>query len=72
MKWQNHDINVVFRIIKHSKVFSATKWKLEEKVVLQLMECLTPTVSFDVFMDNYFISFRLLSHLGVFPTGVFN
>ena len=23
------------------------------------MECLTPTVSFDLFMDNYFTSFRL-------------
>ena len=29
------------------------------------MECLPPTVSFDIFMDNYFTSFRLLSHLGV-------
>ena len=29
------------------------------------MECLTPTVSFDIFRDNYFTSFRLLTHLGV-------
>ena len=29
------------------------------------MECLTPSASFDIFMDNYFISFRLLTHLGV-------
>ena len=30
------------------------------------MECLTPTVSFDIFMDNnYFTSFRLFTHLGV-------
>ena len=40
------------------------------------MECLTPTVSFDIFMDNnYFTSFRLLTHLGVnnIPaTGVLN
>ena len=26
---------------------------------MRLMECLTPTVSFDLFMDNYFTSFRL-------------
>ena len=30
-----------------------------------LMECLTPSVSFDVFMDNYFTSFCLLTLLGV-------
>ena len=24
-----------------------------------MMECLTPTVSFDLFLDNYFTSFRL-------------
>ena len=29
------------------------------------MECLTPTVSSDIIMDNYFTSFRLLTHLGV-------
>ena len=29
------------------------------------MECLTATVSFDIFMNNYFTSFRLLTHLGV-------
>ena len=74
MKWQNHDTNVVFRMGKHSnsKVSSPTKWKLEEKVALQLMECLTSTVSFDIFKDNYFISFRLLSQVAVFPAGAFN
>ena len=35
------------------------------KNVLRLVECLTPTVSFDVFMDNYFTSFRLLTQLAV-------
>ena len=50
---------------KYSKVSSSTKWRLGENVVLQLMICLTPTVSFDIFMDNYFTSFRLLTHLGV-------
>ena len=44
---------------------SSTKWWLGENIVLQLMECLPPTVSFDIFMDNYFTSFRLLTHLGV-------
>ena len=29
------------------------------------MGCLTPTVNFHIFMDNYFISFRLLTHIGV-------
>ena len=29
------------------------------------MECLTPTFSLDMFMDNYFITFRLLTNLGV-------
>ena len=29
------------------------------------MEYLTPTVSFDIFMDDYFTSLRLLNHLGV-------
>ena len=39
------------------------------------MECLTPTASFDIFMDNYFSSFRLLTHIGVNnirATGFFN
>ena len=38
---------------------------LGEHIVLRLVDCLTPTVSFDIFMDNYFTSFRLLTHLGV-------
>ena len=51
---------------KHSKVSPSAKWRLGENVVLQLMECvLTPSVSFEIFMDNYFTSFRLLTHLGV-------
>ena len=39
------------------------------------MECLTPAVSFDMFMDNCFTSFCLLTHLGVNnirATGVLN
>ena len=50
---------------KQSKVSQSTKWRLGENVVLQLMECLTPSVSFEIFMDNYFTSFLLLTHLGV-------
>ena len=38
-------------------------WRLGESL-RRLMECLTPSVSFDIFMDNYFTSFRLLTHLG--------
>ena len=39
------------------------------------MERLTPRVSFDIFIDNYFTTFCLLSHLGVNnirATGVLN
>ena len=39
------------------------------------MECLTPTFSFDVFIDNYFRSFRLLTRLeanSIRATGVLN
>ena len=50
---------------QHSKVSSSTKWRLGENVVLWLIECLTPSVSFDIFMDNYLTSFRLLTLLGV-------
>lgn len=32
---------------------------------MRLLECLTPTFSLDIFVDNYFISFYLLTHLGV-------
>ena len=50
---------------KHSKVSSFTLWRLGENVVLRLMECLTLNVRSDIFMDNYFTSFRLVTHLGV-------
>ena len=33
--------------------------------VYHVVAPLTPTVSFDIFMDNYFASFCLLIHLGV-------
>ena len=39
------------------------------------MECLTRIVSFDIFMGNYFTSFRLLTYIGinnVRVTGVLN
>ena len=43
-----------------------TKWGLRDNVVLRQMECLTPTViSFDLFMDNYLMSFHLSFCLGV-------
>ena len=50
---------------KHYKISSSTKWRLGENVVLRLMEYLTPSVNFDIFMDNYFTYFRLLTLLGV-------
>ena len=39
------------------------KWGLGDNDVLRLMECLAPTVSFDLFMDNYFTSFGLFVSL---------
>ena len=43
---------------RHSKVFPSTKWRLGENFVLRPMECLTPTVKFDVFLT-------ITAHLGV-------
>ena len=45
--------------MKGKRVASSNKWVLEDNVVLWLMGCLTPNISFDLFMDNYFTSFRL-------------
>ena len=50
---------------KHSKVSCFTKCRLGENVVLRLIECLTSSVSSEIFMDSYFTTFRLLTHLGV-------
>ena len=50
---------------KGKQVASTTKWGLGEHIVLRLVECLSPTASFDIFMDNYFTSFHLFTHLGV-------
>ena len=41
------------------QVASSTKWGSGDNVVLRLMECLTPTVSFDIFTDNNRTSFRI-------------
>ena len=40
-------------------------------MVLRLVECLTPTVSFDLSMDNYFTSFRLFVCLPVLQFTIF-
>ena len=62
MRWENHNVNVVeWTNIPKFPLLLSEDW---EKT-LRLMECLTPSVSFDVFMDSYFTSFRLLTHLGV-------
>ena len=45
------------------QVASSTKWRSGDNVVLRLMKCLTSTVSFDIFIYNYFISFRLFACL---------
>ena len=51
---------------KKGKQFaSSTKWGLGENAVLRLIESLTPTFRFDIFINNYFTSFHLLIHLGV-------
>ena len=44
---------------------SSAKWVLRENLALQLMECLTPTFTFDIFISNYFTSFRLHTYLRV-------
>ena len=36
---------------KDSQVSASTKWRLGENVVLQLMECLTASVSFETILD---------------------
>ena len=49
---------------KGKQVACSTKWGLGENVVLRLMECLTSTFNFNIFMDNYFTYLHLLTHLG--------
>ena len=39
------------------------EWRLWENVALRLMGCLTSSVNFDILMDNYFTSFRLLTNI---------
>ena len=48
---------------KGKQFVSCTKWEIWKNVGLWLMECLTSTYNFDIFMDNYFTYFRLLTHL---------
>ena len=60
---------------KGKQFVSSTKWRLGENVIFRLTECLTPTFSFEKFMNNYSKSFGLLTHLGVSnirATGVLN
>ena len=54
---------------------SPTTWGLGEKVVLLFLEVLPKRISYNVFFDNYFTSFRLLKHLqinGIRATGTLN
>ena len=62
---------------KEKQGASSTKWKSGHNVVLQLMECLTSTVNFDLFMVTipHLFSFCLLTHLkvnNIRAKGVFN
>ena len=50
---------------KGKQVASFTKWGLGENIALQLMECLPPTVSYHLFMNNYLLTLRLLIHVGI-------
>ena len=50
---------------KHFKVSSSSKLKLGENVALRLMESLTPSAGFGIFMDNYFTSSCLLTRHSV-------
>ena len=56
---------------KGKKIASSVKWGLGDNVVLRLMECLTPTVSFDLFMDNYFTCSRLFVCLPILELTTF-
>ena len=56
---------------KGKHIASSTKWGLGDDVVLWLMECLTPAVSFDIFMDNYFTSFCLFVCLPTLELTIF-
>ena len=50
---------------KGKQVPSTTYCRLGENVVLRRIACSSPTLSYHLFMDNYFTSFRQLTHLGV-------
>ena len=54
---------------------SPTSWGLGERTVLSLLDVLPQNMSYDVFFDNFFTSFRLLKHLynnGIKGTGTVN
>ena len=51
---------------KKGKQFeSSTKWGLGENVFLRLIECLAPAFGCDIFTDNNYRSFCLITHIGV-------
>ena len=53
------------------QVTSFTKWRLGDNIVPRLMECLTPTVSFDLCMDNFFTSLCLFVYLQILELTAF-
>ena len=56
---------------KRKLVASSTRWWLGYNIVLRLMECLTPTVTFGLFVDNYATPFRLFVWLPVLELRTF-
>ena len=62
-------------LMKEKHVASTAYWRLGENVVSRRIACLSPTLNHHLFMDNYFTSFRQMTHLGVNiirATGVLN
>ena len=53
------------------QVASSAKWGLGDNVVLRMMQCLTPSVSFDLLTISHLFVFCLLTHL-VFRRDVVN
>ena len=52
-------------LMKEKQVASTTYWRLGENAVLQRIACSSPTFIHDLFINNYFTSFRQMTHLGV-------
>ena len=71
-----YDYVVPFRpyqgVKKGKQAASTTKWGLGENVVLRLIECLTLTFSFDIFLDLHHLVCLPASDLTAFEQKVFS